>query len=309
MLRFWVAEVVRLLIFATESGYYGTLTSSATRKRRCDTALGGPPNAIAHVLGPSSEGGRRKARLAPARAGAANSSLANIPTSRYVGVVNAKKSKAAVPRPPRKSTSRKTSAPLAAPSAENASEKLLAAGTELFRRDGYVATTVDEICSRAGVTKGAFFHHFATKEALAEACLARWDRQAVARDEAAPFQAVKDPRKRVLACMNYYIGLFSNALLLKSCLVGTTVQEVSQTHPALRDAAHACFAGVEERFKALLDDACGKRIKKPDTASLARLWMATIQGSFILAKASQDESVIPRTLEHVKDYIGMQIQK
>ena len=110
-----------------------------------------------------------------------------------------------------------------------------------------------------------------------------------------------------LACMDFYIGLFSNARLLKSCLVGTTVQEVSQTHRALRDAAHECFVGAEQRFKALLDAACGKRKRRPDTASLAQLWMATIQGSLILAKASQDESVIPRNLEHVKEYIEMQI--
>ena len=199
-------------------------------------------------------------------------------------------------------------APVAAPSPESAKERLVAAGIDLFRRDGYVATTVEEICARAGVTKGAFFHYFDSKEALAEACLRRWDCQAVARDESAPFQALKDPRKRVLACMEFYIALFSNAKLLKSCLVGTTVQEVSQTHPVLRDAAQECFAGAETRFQALLDAACGKQKRRPDTASLARLWMATIQGSLILAKAAQDDSVIRRNLEHVKEYIGLQIE-
>jgi TetR/AcrR family transcriptional regulator, transcriptional repressor for nem operon len=218
--------------------------------------------------------------------------------------------------PPKKTRARvsgtpqtSTAAPLAASSAENAQERLLAAATELFRRDGYVATTVDEICARAGVTKGAFFHHFAGKEALAVASLERWDAQAAARDDAAPFRAVEDPRKRLLACMDYYIRLFSNARLLKSCLAGTTVQEVSQTHPALRDAANVCFAGAEKRFTALLDAACRGRKKGPDTTSLARLWMATIQGSLILAKASQNESVIPRNLEHVKEYIATQISR
>jgi AcrR family transcriptional regulator len=38
---------------------------------------------------------------------------------------------------------------------------------ELARRNGYTATTVDEICTAAGLTKGAFFHHFPSKEALA----------------------------------------------------------------------------------------------------------------------------------------------
>src|SRR5205085_89495 len=37
---------------------------------------------------------------------------------------------------------------------------LLAAARELFGANGYPATSLDEIAARAGVTKGAFYHHF-----------------------------------------------------------------------------------------------------------------------------------------------------
>jgi TetR/AcrR family transcriptional repressor of nem operon len=187
--------------------------------------------------------------------------------------------------------------------ATDAREKLLKAGTELFRRCGYVATTVDEICARAGVTKGAFFHHFASKEALAETCLRQWNCQGAAMDEAAPFQALDDPLEKVLGCMDYYYSLFTNPKILKSCLAGTTVQEIAETHPALREAAQACFVNLENRFKALLDEACRSERKSLDTASLATFWLAAVQGSLLLAKASRDESVIRDSLGHVKEYI------
>jgi TetR/AcrR family transcriptional repressor of nem operon len=58
--------------------------------------------------------------------------------------------------------------------ADNARDKLIAAGTTLIRKQGCVATTVDEICTAAGVTKVAFFHHFQTKEQLGEMCLKQW---------------------------------------------------------------------------------------------------------------------------------------
>ena len=54
-------------------------------------------------------------------------------------------------------------------SAPSAKEKLLDASLSLIRERGFAATTVDELCTRAGVTKGAFFHHFASKEDLAVA--------------------------------------------------------------------------------------------------------------------------------------------
>jgi AcrR family transcriptional regulator len=43
---------------------------------------------------------------------------------------------------------------------------LIAAGTELFGRQGFHATSVREIADTAGVTKGAFYHHFEGKEDL-----------------------------------------------------------------------------------------------------------------------------------------------
>jgi AcrR family transcriptional regulator len=43
---------------------------------------------------------------------------------------------------------------------------LLDAARQLFAGDGYAATSVDAVCLRAGVTKGAFYHHFNNKKDL-----------------------------------------------------------------------------------------------------------------------------------------------
>ena len=45
--------------------------------------------------------------------------------------------------------------------------KLLDAALHVIRVKGYAATTVDDICHEAGVTKGSFFHHFKSKDELA----------------------------------------------------------------------------------------------------------------------------------------------
>ncbi|MGA2165040.1 MAG: TetR/AcrR family transcriptional regulator [Solirubrobacteraceae bacterium] len=43
---------------------------------------------------------------------------------------------------------------------------LLGAARDLFARDGYAATSLDEVVARAGLTKGAIYHHFASKQDL-----------------------------------------------------------------------------------------------------------------------------------------------
>jgi len=48
---------------------------------------------------------------------------------------------------------------------------IMQAAGKLFGRRGYAATTVDEIAEMAGVAKGAFYHHFQSKEQLFEMVL------------------------------------------------------------------------------------------------------------------------------------------
>lgn len=49
---------------------------------------------------------------------------------------------------------------------EETRSHILEAATQLFSKTGYDATGVAEICQAAGVSKGAFYHHFPTKQAV-----------------------------------------------------------------------------------------------------------------------------------------------
>jgi len=52
--------------------------------------------------------------------------------------------------------------------------KLLQSAMKLFSEAGYDATGVAEICATAGVSKGAFYHHFETKQAVFLQLLEDW---------------------------------------------------------------------------------------------------------------------------------------
>jgi TetR/AcrR family transcriptional regulator, transcriptional repressor for nem operon len=187
---------------------------------------------------------------------------------------------------------------------ESAREKLVGFGTELVRRNGYNATTVDDICTAAGVTKGAFFHHFESKEALAAECLRQWPESMANLHRTAPYQSIADPVEKLLAAIDFMSDVFDNPRVHKSCLAGTAVQEVSESSPVLREAAQACFVKGQAYVQSLLESACAARNQHIDTASLAEHWMSTIQGSLLLAKASRDPQAIRRNLTHFKNYIA-----
>jgi len=60
------------------------------------------------------------------------------------------------------------------PRSEETRERLMQAALASFAERGYDATGVAEICQRAGVSKGAFYYHFASKQALFLALLDQW---------------------------------------------------------------------------------------------------------------------------------------
>ena len=52
--------------------------------------------------------------------------------------------------------------------------KLIEATQSLVLKRGFNATTVDDICAEAGVTKGSFFHHFENKDDIGLAAVRAW---------------------------------------------------------------------------------------------------------------------------------------
>ena len=93
------------------------------------------------------------------------------------------------------------------------------------------------------MTKGSFFHHFDSKEALALAAADYWIEETGALFAAAPFHQPADPVERLLAYVDFRKAMLLGELPEFTCLVGTMVQEVYDTHPALREACNKSISG------------------------------------------------------------------
>ena len=95
-----------------------------------------------------------------------------------------------------------------APDARNkdARNKLLEAALQVIRTKGYASTRVEDICAAAGLSKGAFFHHFASKEELAIIAAEYFETMAESLFSAAPFQQETDPAKRFLGYIDFRLS-------------------------------------------------------------------------------------------------------
>jgi TetR/AcrR family transcriptional repressor of nem operon len=186
-------------------------------------------------------------------------------------------------------------------------QKLLDAAISLVREKGYAATSVDQVCERAGLTKGAFFHHFKSKDALALAAANYWAELSCEVFATAPYHAHGDPLDRVLGYLEFRKAMFKRDLRDITCFSGTMVQEVYATHPDLARANEATITGhaadIEEDIEAAMKE---HRIRARWTAaSLALHTQAVLQGSIILAKAKGGTEVAIESINHLRRYIEL----
>ncbi len=187
-----------------------------------------------------------------------------------------------------------------------ARRKLLDAALAVIREKGFSAATVDELCARAGVAKGSFFHHFKDKEALAVAAADYWSEITGALFDAAPYHAAADPYDRALGYLRFRRSLLTGALAEFTCLVGVMAQEVYQSHPAIRAACEASIRGHAAKLEADIAAAMRARGVTGVTApSLALHTQAVLQGAFILAKASGGPQIAVESVDHLIRYFEL----
>src|SRR5271165_1846330 len=191
-----------------------------------------------------------------------------------------------------------------------ARQKLLDAAFSIIREKGYAATSVDELCAQAGVTKGAFFHHFKSKDALGVAAAHHWSVLTGAFFETAPYHKHSDPLERVLGYLDFRKAILKGEIAEFTCLVGTMVQEIYDTNPDIRAACEASISTHAAKIEGDIAEAMKRyRIRAPWSAeSLALHTQAVLQGAFILAKAKGSAAIAAASIDHLHRYIELLFQ-
>jgi TetR/AcrR family transcriptional regulator, transcriptional repressor for nem operon len=197
------------------------------------------------------------------------------------------------------------------PERGDARTRLLEAARDVIRTKGFAATSVDDLCRAAGVTKGAFFHHFENKEALGVAAAAFWAETTSAFFQHAPYHDHDDPLDRLLGYLEFRKSIIEGDLAEFTCLVGTMTQEVYASHPSIREACAASIFGHAATLEPDIAEVMKSYSIKADwtPASLARHTQAVLQGAYILAKATGDRAVALESIDHLQRYLTLLLSK
>lgn len=190
-------------------------------------------------------------------------------------------------------------------------ERLLDAAVNLIRIKGYAAMRVEDVCEATGLTKGSFFHHFASKEDLAMAAAERFSSKADLMFARAAFRDEPDALARLLAYVDFRRGAMQGDLAAFTCLLGMLAQETYSTHPHLSRASGQHIQDHAATLEPDIEEAKASHAPQAEWSahSLAMFTQAVVQGAFVLAKSQHDPAVAADCLDHLRRYLELTFNK
>ena len=145
----------------------------------------------------------------------------------------------------------------------NTKRKLIDAAHALIWANSYAQVSVDDICRKAGVQKGSFYHFFPTKSDLAAAALEdKWEAGCGTFD--AIFTDIEDPRDQLRAVCREILKKQQESLATTGTVCGcpyaTLASELGGTHETLRTLSEQMSEGFRDYYEQLLKNAAKKSL-------------------------------------------------
>lgn len=167
-------------------------------------------------------------------------------------------------------------------------EEIVEAAAERFHTHGYNAAGVKDITADAGVPKGSFYNHFASKEALALTILERYGttrRLAELADPAVP------PVERLRRHFTFLRDEQQEYGYSRGCLLGNFGAEIADHSGALRDGVEHGFDAWSQALSRAVADAVRDGSADPglDPDDTALFLLCAWEGAILTARAARSD--------------------
>ncbi|WP_158817953.1 TetR/AcrR family transcriptional regulator [Methylocapsa sp. S129] len=172
----------------------------------------------------------------------------------------------------------------------NVREQILSAGLETLHNRGFNATSVQDITEAAGVPKGSFYNHFASKDDLGAAVVEKYAAKGEARR-----RVFQDQTLAPLARLRRYFetliegGRYPDA---PGCLLGNFGAELSNQSPAIRERVSAAFINWTDAIAEVIDEAqrAGALPRDSEPKALAAFVIDAWEGAVLRAKVEKNRA-------------------
>ncbi len=175
----------------------------------------------------------------------------------------------------------------------------------LFNTQGYKATSISNITDATGLTKGAIYRHFTSKDALEIETLVHLSD--VMNEKLR--QRIKDQPtagKKLRAVVKYFESYISDPPVVGGCPLLNAAVEADDAHPDLRKTANTILSGLRNSLISILEKGIFyKQLKKGiDKELYATLIIACLEGAIMMSKLRGNDDDIRRVIKHLEKQIS-----
>ena len=163
------------------------------------------------------------------------------------------------------------------------------AAQDLFYRKGYLATSVDEILTTAGISKSNLYYHFKSKEELGLGVLENRTEDIRVMFISTLSNTDILPRERVLRYLNLLVDMQTHHLGKMGCPLGNLVAEMAEHSELFRCKLNKLFEDMNKTLADLIHEGqiTGEFRKDASAEEIAALIIQTVQGMHLLVKCTK----------------------
>ena len=179
----------------------------------------------------------------------------------------------------------------------NTKEQLIVAGLNALLEKGFNGVGVQEITEQAGVPKGSFYNHFASKEALGAEIVERYGlnstRRAILLDKTVP------PLQRLRTHFETLNASFIKSRFERGCLLGNFSAELANQSPVIRESLVTLFERWTKDLEVAIADAQseGAVSSDRDAGDIAAFLLDAYEGTLLRARVQRDRAPFDRFMK------------
>ena len=188
-------------------------------------------------------------------------------------------------------------------------QEILAQAAQVFSERGYAGTSMADLMRATGLSKGAIYNHFSSKDDLAVQSF----NYAMAQVRERFRVCLQDRRNaidRLLAVIDLFRSLVDEPLFIGACPILSLSIEVDDTHPELRDHARAAMSDWRFFITRTIEKGVERGEIRADveTETAATILMATLEGALMLTKLYADTRYTHRAADHLRHYLETELR-
>jgi AcrR family transcriptional regulator len=185
-------------------------------------------------------------------------------------------------------------------------QRLLQAGQHEIYLHGFHGASLGAILARAAVTKGAFFHYFASKTAFGYALVDEVLAQMITAQWVTPLASSDDPLGTISAEFDRGIEVLAAQRPILGCPLNNLAQEMNPLDAGFRDRTTRVFGTWREAYRSALARAQQRGTVQTaiDPGDTAHMLVAQIEGTLSLARNTQDPQTLTIGARALRSYLA-----